>query len=121
MSCDACRTLPPVISQGYTTKGTYKEVAGLNTCKSHTDAQEQEQALTFSRCYWSAKCFHWACGPLRHFRHGHPDPAGGRPSSYKIELIGSGARFLRRELCPARMVPGGHRREEKRSYELRLQ
>ncbi|KAJ5096678.1 dienelactone hydrolase [Penicillium angulare] len=31
MSCDACRTIPPVISQAYTPKGAYQTLAGLNT------------------------------------------------------------------------------------------
>ncbi|ODM16879.1 hypothetical protein SI65_07844 [Aspergillus cristatus] len=31
MSCEACRTIPPVIPQGYTPKGTYQSLAGLNT------------------------------------------------------------------------------------------
>lgn len=32
MSCEACRTIPPVIPKGYTPKGTYQNLAGLNTC-----------------------------------------------------------------------------------------
>lgn len=32
MSCEACRTIPPVIPQGYTPKGTYQTLASLNTC-----------------------------------------------------------------------------------------
>ncbi|PYH49359.1 dienelactone hydrolase [Aspergillus saccharolyticus JOP 1030-1] len=31
MTCEACRTIPPVITQGYTPKGTYEDIAGLNT------------------------------------------------------------------------------------------
>ncbi|KAE8152240.1 2-dehydropantoate 2-reductase [Aspergillus avenaceus] len=31
MSCKACRTLPPIIAQDYTPKGTYKTLAGLRT------------------------------------------------------------------------------------------
>ncbi|OJJ79026.1 dienelactone hydrolase family protein [Aspergillus glaucus CBS 516.65] len=31
MSCEACRTIPPVIPQGYTPKGTYQTLASLNT------------------------------------------------------------------------------------------
>ncbi|KAJ5375910.1 hypothetical protein N7509_012796 [Penicillium cosmopolitanum] len=31
MSCEACRTIPPVIAQGYTPKGQYETIAGLNT------------------------------------------------------------------------------------------
>ncbi|OGM40597.1 dienelactone hydrolase [Aspergillus bombycis] len=104
MSCDACRTLPPVIPQGYTTKGAYKEVAGLNTCKSHTDPQEK-QALTFLRCYWPTGCVHGACSPLRHLWHGHPDPAGGGPSSYKIEFLSPGARFFEGNFAQAEWFP----------------
>ncbi|OJJ98952.1 hypothetical protein ASPACDRAFT_1889385 [Aspergillus aculeatus ATCC 16872] len=31
MTCEACRTIPPVVAEGYTPKGTYEGVAGLNT------------------------------------------------------------------------------------------
>ncbi|PWY87403.1 alpha/beta-hydrolase [Aspergillus heteromorphus CBS 117.55] len=31
MTCEACRTIPPVIAVGYTPKGTYSEIAGLKT------------------------------------------------------------------------------------------
>ncbi|KAG2417290.1 hypothetical protein HFD88_008509 [Aspergillus terreus] len=31
MSCDACRTIPPVVPEGYTPKGAYETIAGLNT------------------------------------------------------------------------------------------
>ncbi|PLB45832.1 dienelactone hydrolase [Aspergillus steynii IBT 23096] len=31
MTCEACRTIPPVISQGYEPKGEYKSIGGLNT------------------------------------------------------------------------------------------
>ncbi|PYH98114.1 2-dehydropantoate 2-reductase [Aspergillus ellipticus CBS 707.79] len=34
MTCEACRTIPPVISEGYTPKGTYSEIAGLKTCRT---------------------------------------------------------------------------------------
>ena len=32
MTCEACRTLPPVIPEGYTAKGQYKDIAGFKTC-----------------------------------------------------------------------------------------
>lgn len=35
MTCEACRTIPPVVAEGYTPKGTYAGVAGLNTCLHH--------------------------------------------------------------------------------------
>ncbi|KAJ5110402.1 hypothetical protein N7532_000937 [Penicillium argentinense] len=31
MTCEACRTIPPVTSQGYTPKGQYETIAGLKT------------------------------------------------------------------------------------------
>ncbi|KAJ5301262.1 hypothetical protein N7508_006125 [Penicillium antarcticum] len=31
MSCEACRTIPPVTSQGYTPEGHYETIAGLKT------------------------------------------------------------------------------------------
>ncbi|KAH8805781.1 hypothetical protein F5884DRAFT_755340 [Xylogone sp. PMI_703] len=31
MTCEACRTIPPVIAEGYVTKGRWTEVAGLKT------------------------------------------------------------------------------------------
>ncbi|KAL2842910.1 hypothetical protein BJY01DRAFT_199510 [Aspergillus pseudoustus] len=31
MTCEACRTIPPVVSTGYTAKGQYEDIAGLNT------------------------------------------------------------------------------------------
>ncbi|KAI9039372.1 dienelactone hydrolase family protein [Aspergillus affinis] len=34
MTCEACRTIPPVISQGYEPKGEYNIIAGLNTYKT---------------------------------------------------------------------------------------
>jgi hypothetical protein len=34
MSCEACRTIPPVIGQGYTPRGSYETIAGLKTCES---------------------------------------------------------------------------------------
>lgn len=34
MSCEACRTIPPVTPQGYTPNGRYETIAGLNTCES---------------------------------------------------------------------------------------
>lgn len=37
MSCDACRTIPPVVPEGYTPKGAYETIAGLNTCISHAN------------------------------------------------------------------------------------
>lgn len=34
MTCEACRTIPPVVAQGYTPEGKYETIAGLKTCKS---------------------------------------------------------------------------------------
>ncbi|KAL3458749.1 hypothetical protein BJX64DRAFT_212684 [Aspergillus heterothallicus] len=31
MTCEACRTVPPVVSTGYTAQGQYEDIAGLNT------------------------------------------------------------------------------------------
>ncbi|KAJ5583997.1 uncharacterized protein N7459_003797 [Penicillium hispanicum] len=31
MTCEACRTIPPVIAEGYTPKGQWETIAGLNT------------------------------------------------------------------------------------------
>ncbi|KAL3450490.1 hypothetical protein BJX65DRAFT_305328 [Aspergillus insuetus] len=31
MTCEACRTIPPVIAAGYTAKGKYEDIAGLKT------------------------------------------------------------------------------------------
>ncbi|OOF94071.1 hypothetical protein ASPCADRAFT_397762 [Aspergillus carbonarius ITEM 5010] len=31
MTCEACRTIPPVIPEGYTPKGTYSDIAGVKT------------------------------------------------------------------------------------------
>ncbi|TVY20551.1 putative AIM2 family protein [Lachnellula arida] len=32
MTCEACKTIPPVIAEGYENKGSWGEVAGLKTC-----------------------------------------------------------------------------------------
>lgn len=32
MASRACCTIPPVIVEGYTPKGTYSDLGGLNTC-----------------------------------------------------------------------------------------
>jgi hypothetical protein len=32
MSCEACKTIPPVIAEGYEPKGKYEDIAGLKTC-----------------------------------------------------------------------------------------
>ena len=32
MTCEACKTIPPVIAEGYTPKGTYEQIGGLKTC-----------------------------------------------------------------------------------------
>lgn len=32
MSCEACRTIPPVTAKGYTPQGQFEKIAGLNTC-----------------------------------------------------------------------------------------
>ena len=29
---EVCYTLPPVVTEGYTVKGTYENIAGLKTC-----------------------------------------------------------------------------------------
>lgn len=29
---EVCYTLPPVVTEGYTVKGTYETIAGLKTC-----------------------------------------------------------------------------------------
>lgn len=34
MTCEACRTIPPVVVQGYQPEGKYETIAGLKTCKS---------------------------------------------------------------------------------------
>lgn len=34
MTCEACRTIPPVIAEGYEPKGEYRSIGGLNTCES---------------------------------------------------------------------------------------
>jgi len=31
MTCDACNTIPPVVAEGYVTKGSWEEVGGLKT------------------------------------------------------------------------------------------
>jgi len=31
MTCEACKTIPPVVAEGYEPKGTYEEIAGLKT------------------------------------------------------------------------------------------
>lgn len=31
MTCEACKTIPPVIAEGYTPKGTYEQIGGLKT------------------------------------------------------------------------------------------
>lgn len=36
MSCEACRTIPPVTAKGYIPKGQFETIAGLNTCKLTT-------------------------------------------------------------------------------------
>lgn len=33
-TCEACNTIPPVVAEGYTLKGSYIELGGLNTCTS---------------------------------------------------------------------------------------
>lgn len=33
MSCEACRTIPPVTTGQYVPKGQYETIAGLKTCK----------------------------------------------------------------------------------------
>lgn len=37
MTCEACRTIPPVISEGYTPKGTSYAIGelGFDTCNSY--------------------------------------------------------------------------------------
>lgn len=32
MACDACKTIPPVIAEGYEPKGKWEEIAGFKTC-----------------------------------------------------------------------------------------
>ncbi|TVY40721.1 putative AIM2 family protein [Lachnellula occidentalis] len=32
MTCEACKTIPPVIAEGYENKGSWGEIAGLKTC-----------------------------------------------------------------------------------------
>ena len=32
MTCEACRTLPPAMAEGYTAKGIYDTIGGLKTC-----------------------------------------------------------------------------------------
>ncbi|KAJ5378223.1 uncharacterized protein N7496_005632 [Penicillium cataractarum] len=40
MSCEACRTIPPVVATGYTPKGQFETIAGLNTyVTGNADAQ----------------------------------------------------------------------------------
>ncbi|TVY85488.1 putative AIM2 family protein, partial [Lachnellula suecica] len=34
MTCEACKTIPPVIAEGYENKGSWIELAGLKTCTS---------------------------------------------------------------------------------------
>lgn len=32
MACAACKTIPPVVVEGYEPKGKYEEIGGLKTC-----------------------------------------------------------------------------------------
>jgi hypothetical protein len=32
MACEACKTIPPVVSEGYVEKGNWEDVGGLKTC-----------------------------------------------------------------------------------------
>jgi len=34
MACEACKTIPPVLAEGYVEKGKWEEIGGLKTCKS---------------------------------------------------------------------------------------
>jgi hypothetical protein len=34
MTSEACKTIPPVLAEGYENKGSWGEVAGLKTCTS---------------------------------------------------------------------------------------
>ena len=32
MACEACKTIPPVVAEGYVEKGNWEDVGGLKTC-----------------------------------------------------------------------------------------
>jgi hypothetical protein len=32
MACEACKTIPPVVAEGYVEKGKWEEIGGLKTC-----------------------------------------------------------------------------------------
>lgn len=46
MTCEACRSIPPVVVQGYQFEGKYEIIAGLKTCKSkHHVGQEKRMGF----------------------------------------------------------------------------
>jgi len=49
MTCEACKTIPPVIAEGYENKGSWGEVAGLKTCMYlRLSSLAFEESLLFS-------------------------------------------------------------------------
>ena len=45
MTCEACKTIPPVVAEGYEPKGKWEEIAGLKTCMFLPSASPHPLAL----------------------------------------------------------------------------
>lgn len=114
MSCEACRTIPPVIATGYTPKGHFESIAGLNTCKSTLLHCAPSPSLTklSPRCHRKRRLSNWPRGHLRCFWYGQPDHPRCRSPRRKTERCGPHPGLLRRRAAEAGIRSRRHGREE---------
>lgn len=107
MTCEACKTIPPVVAEGYEPKGKYEEIAGLKTCMflphsffpccclynllNHAPIWVSHAV---NRCHW--RCvyrYQGRCQCVRYLWLFQPGPAGRRFGTYKSLPICAVSRF----------------------------